>query len=400
VETYPYQGHLTIIGGGVKAPAFFIIKTREKMSLFLRDKDQVDIGVLGTYAGADEVMQMLSTAYNDVYERFFNNNLGVTFIHPRIKKGEKLLPNIPAVRQESIPWTATIKTKRGDVRIRYCEVAEQLPNGSYKFSPSHLDIEQPKWTYQNTDIDKILFLMVGSKHFLSGAISIVDNFSAETKRAEGRGKNAVVNFHIFSEGGDLYNNVKKLDQFCLSWGISVKDKFEPAKKNALADAIETAEKKKDWKYGYDAFSQAIKDQDPYFEVRANVQDALDKGTIKWNSKQYLVQYKNDETLVKIPIDKSGEWKQYLFEYLSKNPDKLDVVRVTTESEPIHKQRDVNAPDEITEEFIKGDTWNIHDKKRVVQIITGWGYKDLNRMKKPEIESELIKYFVTEGKKMP
>jgi hypothetical protein len=368
------------------------------MSIFIDDKDKLDIGILETYTGKDEILQLLSTAYHDVYERFFNNGLNVVFIHPKIKKGEKLLPDVPAIRQESIPWTTTIRTKAGDRRLRYCESAVLQPNGGYKFSPSHLDIEEPKWTYFKTDIDKILYLMVGAKHYLNGIISIVDTHATERKKAESRGKSGAVEFHIYTNGGDLYNNEEKLNQFCQAWGISIKNKFEEQKKNELADAIALAEQKHEWDYGYEAFAKAIKDLDPMFETRSAVQEALEKGVIKWVAKQYQVQYANNEVLLKIPIPEAINWKKLLFDYLSKHPEALDIIGASNEVAPTHTLRKLETPEVITEEYIMGASQP--DLKILTQEITGLGYKDLNKMKKTELQDTLKKWYIEDAKSRP
>jgi hypothetical protein len=369
------------------------------MSIFLNEKDKLDINELRDYNGKDEVKQILSANYQDIQNRFFSKGLPVVFLHPGIKKGEKIKQGIKAISQESLPWKLTIKTKMGDVAVRYCEVAEPQQFGGFKFFPSHIDFIQPKWTYFEQDIDKILVLML-TGHYKQGTISIVDTSADETKKAEGRGKSAIVAFHIFSEGGDLFGNEKKLDQFCLSWGISIKGKFPDQKKNALADAIEVAEKNHDWNYGYKAFGEALKDNDPYFEIRASVQDALDKQLIHFDAKKYQVQYKNGEVLAKIPVDQAGQWKKVLFEFLAKNPDKLSVVEGSVEAEPLHEIRKVELKEPVTEEYLRGKELSFFDKKVLVREIRGLTNAEVKSFKQVELEDILVEHYIVQKKPRP
>ena len=316
------------------------------MSIFKNEKEEIPIEQLKNYTGTDVVMQVLSTDYQDIKARFFDKNLPVRFLHPGIKKGDKIHKNVKAISQETIPWKARIKSKGVDVPIRYCANAIPGVNGGFTFSPSHLDITEPRWTYQPEEIDKILVLMQTS-HYKKGIISIVDDNANDTKRAESRGKSAAVSFHIFEEGGDLFANEEKLNKFCLSWGISIKGKFAVKKKNELADKIETAESQHDKQYGYDAFKAALKDDDPYMDIRSTVQSALDNNLIRYEQKKYQVVYPNGETLVKIPVDKAGNWKNHLFEFLGNHPEIVDTLDGSNDTAPKHEMRRVELKEPVT-----------------------------------------------------
>jgi len=364
------------------------------MALYIDDKTKIDINQLKDYTGTDEVMKLLAESYQDVYRRFFDESLPVTFLHPKMKKGETIKQGTPARAQENLPWTCTIPTRAGDRRLRYCVSAIMQPNGGFDFRPTSMPITLPIWDYGVNDIDKILFLMQSPK-FKDRTIFIRDIKDDETKRAEKRGRSAIVEFHIFSDGGDLFNNEKKLDQFCLAWGISVKSmRFENQKKNALADAIEVAELKRDNGYGYEAFKQALKDNDPYFEIRGSVQDAIDKEIIKWDSKKYQVQFANNEVLLKVPIGDSNVWKNTLFEYLSKNPDALDTVQVFNDTAPTHGHRKVELSDTLTEDSIKALAY--FDKRELWREISGLNNNDLKKMKATEFDELLIDHYITKG----
>ncbi len=379
------------------------------MSIFLNEKDKLDINILREYNGKDEVIQILSANYQDIQKRFFSKGLPVIFSHPNIKKGvninqvkktpqgDKVEPATKAISQESLPWKVTIKTKTGDMPVRYCEVAEPQQFGGFKFSPSHIDIITPRWTYFEQDIDKILVLML-TGHYKQGIISIVDTNADATKLAEDRGRSGAVSFHIFTEGGDLYGDEGKLDKFCLGWGIGVKGKFENQKKIELADAIQRAEIKHDNDFGIDAFKSALRDLDPYLEIRSSIQDSLEKNLIRYESKKYNVVFANGEILLKIPIDKSNDWRKVLVEYISKNPDKLDILQNSNENAPLHERRKIETPDVMTEEFIMEQSYP--NLKILVAEITGLAMREMKTMKMPELQEQLIKHYITDKKNRP
>jgi len=367
------------------------------MSIYLNEKDKLDIAILKDYSGKDETLKKLSELYNDVYDRFFKNDLLVIFAHPKMKKGWQIKQNIPAISQETIPWIAYIKTNTGNMPVRYCDSAVPQPNGGFKFTPSGFHITDQRWAYTRNDIDKVLVLMCTS-HYRDGKIYIIDDKAAAEKTATLRSKSSSVAYHIFSEGGDLYNDEKKLNDFCLSWGIDIKGKFKDQKKNLLFDAIENAEKEHKKEYGYEAFNASITDNDPYFDIRLQVQDALNKGVIKFDKTKYVVTLQNGEVFCRIPIEKAETWKNVLFEYLGKNPDKYDTLMGSNDTAPVHELRKLEISEEINEEFIMSRDYP--DLKIMVKEITGLGYKDLNKMKKPELQEKLVDYYITKGLKRP
>ena len=367
------------------------------MSIYLNEKDKLDIAILREYNGKDEVLQTLSVHYHDVYERFFKNDLPVIFAHPKMKKGNKIIQNIPAISQETIPWKAYIKTNTGNMPVRFCDSAVPEPNGGFKFFPAGLHITEQRLAYQKSDIDKVLVLMC-TPHYKEGKIYILDDRADAEKKASIRSKSSSVAYHIFSEGGDLFNDEKKLNEFCLSWGVSINNKFKDQKKNELFEAIENAEKLHNPDYGYEAFNLAIADEDPYFEVRLQVEDALGKNILKWDKNKYVVTLANGEVFCRIPIDKAGSWKKALFEFLAKNTEKLDVLTGSNETAPVHAKRKVETPDVIDEAYIMGA--NFFDLKELYREITGEPYKEINKKKQPELREALIKYYVTDKKPRP
>ena len=363
------------------------------MSIYLNDKDKLDIAILKEYSGKDEVLQKLSELYNDVYNRFFKHDLPVIFVHPRMKKGNKLEKNIPAISQETIPWVAYIKTGTGNMPIRYCDSAIPQQMGGYKFSPSGFHITMQRWSYTKNDIDKVLVLMCTS-HYKSGIFYILDDQADAVTKAKARSKSSNVAYHIFSEGGDLFSNEKRLDEFCLAWGISTKGKFIDQKRNELFDTIENAEKTNKFDYGYEAFNTAIADKDVYFDIRVAVQDALNKGVLKYDKNKYVVTMQNGEVFARIPIDRASDWKNVLFEYLGKNPDKIDTLTASNEVAPTHERRKLETPEVIDEDYINKMEYM---DMRILLCETGVAMKD-TRKKKEELQKELIDYFVTKGNK--
>ena len=261
------------------------------MSIYLNDKDKLDIAILKEYTGKDEVLQKLSELYQDVYARFFKHDLPVIFVHPRMKKGNKLEKNIPAISQETIPWVAYIKTGTGNMPIRYCDSAIPQLMGGYKFSPAGFHMTMQRWSYTKNDIYKVLVLMCTS-HYKNGIIYILDDQADAVTKAKARSQSSNVAYHIFSEGGDLFSDEKKLNEFCLSWGISTKGKFIDQKRNELFDTIEKFEKIHNLEYGYNAFNLAIADNDPYFDIRVQVQDALNKNILRYDKNKYVVLLQN------------------------------------------------------------------------------------------------------------
>jgi len=354
--------------------------------LFRNDKDRIEIAQLRDYTGADEYMKILAGYYQDVQSRFFSKGLPVIFAHPKIKKGNKIIQNQPALAQEDIPWKSYVRTtKNGSEILRYCLTNNPKPFGGFDFLPTHCKVTAQRWSYTEVDIDKILALM-NTDHYKKGIISIVDDEALNKKKAEGRGKSSLVNFHIFSEGGDLFNNEKKLNDFCQSWGISIKGKFPDQKKNELADCIELAEKNHHYEYGFDAFRSAINDNDAYFEIRRDVQDSIDKGVIKFDKTKYQVLMQNGEVLLRIPIDRANNWKQVLYEYLAKNPDRLEVLATSNESAPTHELRKIEVEGDIDEKYITNASYP--DLKILYKEISGLGFRDLNKMKKEELKCKI------------
>jgi hypothetical protein len=239
-----------------------------------------------------------------------------------------------------------------------------------------------------------------TQHYKDGKFYILDDEADARKKAQTRGQSSSVAFHIFNEAGDLYSNEKKLDDFCLSWGVPVKGKFLDQKRNALFEAIETAEKNSSTRndYGYDAFNRSIADNDPYFQIRADVQDALNKNIIKFDKTKYVVTLQNGEVFCRIPIEKAEIWKNVLFEFLAKKPDKLEALTISSGDAPTHEPRKLEVEGSIDETYIMNADYP--DLKILTKEITGLGYKDLNKMKKPELQDALKKWYCVDMKTRP
>jgi hypothetical protein len=370
--------------------------------LIRNDKDRIEIAQLKDYNGTDEYMKVLAGYYQDIHKRFFSNGLPVIFTHPKIKKGSKILQNVPALAQEDIPWKSYIKTnKNGSESLRYCLTNIPKPLGGFDFLPTHCKVTEQRWAYTEIDIDQILALM-NTLHYKTGIISIIDDEAFNKAKAETHGKSSFVGAHIFSEIGDLYSDEKRLNEFCQAWGISIKGKFLEQKKNELFDAVEKAEKEHKGDYGYEAFKRAITDTDPYFSIRASVQEALEKNLIRFDTKKYVVTFQNGEVLMRVPIDKSPQWKQLLFEYLGKHPESLSFVETTNETAPTHELRKLEIIEPVTEEYLRSRDGRLSffDKKILVREIKGWTNTEVKSYKQDELEEMLVDYYIKQGKSRP
>ena len=324
--------------------------------LVLDEKTVIEMADVVNYKGGDTVMKLLKEMYDDVQDRFFRHGLDVWFEHPKMKSGR-----IKGLTQETFPLIGTIKTNMGDRRLRFCRTRVVEPNGVVRYTPPTITIDTRKFKLGQTDIDYIIFLMAAFAPLRNGRIRMIDTLAEHKEKARVRGRSAMVAYHIFDGMGDLYNDSDKLKKFCLNWGITIAGKVDDQLKNELADMIEGAEQRKDKEYGYDAFKDAILSSDPLFSLRVLVQQLIQGDIIYYNEKLFQVKFRgNDETIFKVPLSRTHEWKKAMVEMLQKNKETLsnlmDLVKpkkkeakVEKEPEPEPEEEPVQAQPPVTQD---------------------------------------------------
>ena len=371
------------------------------MSLFIDDK-KADLEIIKNGKSiTDPVYKHLAGQYQNIYERFFQYGEAVVFVHTKMDGGKNRIDqNVPFRAKESIPRKVSIKTKEFNKILVLAD--EQLTeNGKTVYAPTYFDFvnDTPRMSYKEEDADIVLFLL-NTHLFKNGDLVINDARANERKIAGSRGKSGAVLFHLYDEMGDLFGDEDKLNKFCQNWGISIRNKYPEKKKNELSDAIEKAEAANNKEFGYDAFKAAIKNEDPLFDVRYVIQDSLEKELIRYDYKQYKVVYANGEQLFKVPVSEATNWKKSLTEYLAGHPEIISTLMGDTEkTEMPHQRRKVDLPEEVTEDFLRGKSLSYPDKKIVWCEAYGKTMRDAQSMKLPELTEDLVRFFVTDGKKL-
>ena len=381
--------------------------------LVLDEKTVIEMTDVVNYKGSDTVMKLLKEKYDDVQERFFSHGLDVWFEHPKMKSGR-----IKGLTQETFPLIGTIKTNMGDRRLRFCRTRVVEPNGVIKYTPPTITIDTRKFKLGQTDIDYIIFLMAAFAPLRNGRIKMIDTLAEHKAKVVARGRSTMVAYHIFNEMGDLYSDSDKLKRFCLNWGVTIAGKVDDQLKNELADMIEGAEQRKDKEYGYDAFKDAIRSADPLFTIRVLVSQLIQENIIYYNDKLFQVKFKgNDETVFKVPLSRTHEWKKAMVEMLQKNQETLsnlmDLVKpkkkeakVEKEPEPeeVHGQtqqpvtHDDNRPplpDPLTRESIEALDYGV-----IMKLCKELDPQIKAKLNKQEAITMLLNWYIRDNKPRP
>lgn len=359
------------------------------------------------YSGADEIKLMFAGAWEEIDKKFFYKGQKVIFKTPGIKSG-----NGKGNQGYGMPRVVKYKTRKGMATIAWADDIIK-ENNKVRYSPilKRIGLNEKTLILGPEDIEQVLFMFLFNPEMNSvknplGSTFLEDKEAEAMKYAEKETQSAVVSYWLFREESPFYSNETRISTLCLAWGINPENKSIIYKKQLLAEAIKSSEKKNDPEFNLKAFNkicEKMKDgQDTKeIEVMALIHKCVLNNVIKFDKDKLAwvllgPEGKSLKTICKVPPPMVNVSKNVIKKYLLTAPDDVQVLQAAADMDSLDMNSDfvelsvpLPDPEEMTEEFITGDSLSWHDKKALFKFLGN----DTKHATKETIHPILIEYFV-------
>ena len=242
------------------------------------DDVRVDLKGIEKYSGTDSVMIQLREAANRVKEHGMPIRMKCDALHTGKKEGKKGI---------WIPYIGEVHTNSGTSMLVYANSARSDKGGvGVNYRPRGIDFTKTM-VFNDTDIDKLLFFMVGCPLYKTGALYIEDLEEKAKSIAKARAASSTITFYLYNESSPIYGDEKKLMQIASALGITTpEDRGLNELRNTIFDRVEASEKINDAAYGYKWFARAVQEFDSSMEALMHIQRAVDKKIIAFNKNTF------------------------------------------------------------------------------------------------------------------
>ena len=373
-------------------------------------------GRVAYYNGGDEVRLKIAAAWREIDERFLNKGQPVVFKTP----GLRIEGTLKGKMGYSYPRSASVKTKKGKVIVRWCEeVVEEGGKKVYKPVNAKVNKERRIITLRENDIEEILWMFLFNPHVVgpnnpSGMTFIEDKEKDAEKYAASETSNAVIAYWLFHNTSPFYADNDKLDTLCLAWGIDSEGKSIAYKKQLLAEAVKKGEKANNPERNQKAFNDVcsrMKDgQDTRLvEMDALIQRCIGRKIIRLDTERFVWAilaedgYTMQKTICKVPPQSMTHAKSILRQFLITNPDDAQILYSAIREEPRNDRMErltltmaLPPPGEIDENYIRTELPVNSDMRKL------WGYfgMDPKRFNKEDCSTLLIEKLVLNRIEVP
>jgi len=250
----------------------------------------------------------------------------------RINKGTGLVEP-PRIQTVAVKNTVPDESGFSDDTWVYCERSPRvLQNGEVEYDLAPIMMRR-SISIPTTKKDKIFYMMYLSPAAISGRTKVLDLEQEAVNKVEQIKAKTRVDFLLTDDEFNILDDSRKR-VIAKSFGVANVDalKIESVVLK-LKSIIDEADKQGDKDRGTDAFLEAVKNNNTT-DIKANVQDALDKGKVKYEEKNMFFYYAdgNGNVAKKIvsvePINSESIISRLktIHNYYIDNPDKLKELR--------------------------------------------------------------------------
>ena len=338
-----------------------------------------------------------------------------------VNEGTKLTEVDP---RTFIPYEAIDYDKElGSQHWRYCETAPvKNERGKWIYKPLGKNDFKRSYAVDKAKRPDFIFFMMELCHKTKDGTVIFEDRKAEARKRIAKDDKAnAVKFMITNSMSPLSpensGSEDMLRMIAAAWGVPHahnQRKSLDEVRVELLDIVEIAEKKADSERGFDTFLSEINSKERIV-LRANIQRAIDKKTISYDSKEFTWKYEGtDHLIVTISTRFFKSPASGLFEYFLTNEDKkrvfYQILEDKYEVKDVFEEPEVEEPTEKHVEkspqrkaFDLAELEKMDSEELKAEIesynywdVVKWGEQVLNLelkgKKKPQVIADIVGYF--------